>query len=321
MSLSYFFGGGVSIEPAGQDFYDASPAMRAWCDQVADWTGLPLSDLFTLKDEHDPGYRHIARIRQVVVALGVVDVLAEAGIRPATIGGGSTGGMVSSCVAGAVPRRALIDLLMRMREEPEPPDGREQAVAVLALSKDADLGWYFGRDRPDVYLSCDIGRTREGGMQLFMVSGHADELDRLAAEAGPGEVTVSRLFNALHSPLQQYFADYLEPYVRKIEFSDPRIPVYSSLERKTLTTAAEIEDMWVRNPAVPVHMHMLYEEMAANGTELAVVPGPSIPAGVLEFPFPVVNVQQPADVAKVKEAMYELDVRAPEADSIGGTPA
>lgn len=317
MTLSYFFGGGVSVEPAGQDFYDASPAMRTWCDQVAEWTGLPLADIFTMKDEENPNYRHFARMRQVTVALGVVDVLAEAGIRPATIGGGSTGGMVSSCVAGSVPRRALIDLLMQMEHEPPPPDGRDQAVAILVESVDADLDFYCGPQRKDIHLSCDIGRTKEGGLQLAMLSGYTDELEALAAEVPEGTVTVTKLFNALHSPLQQYLADYLAPYVRKIPFSDPRIPLYSSLERKTITTAAEIEDMWVRNPGEAVHMHYLYEEMEANGTELAVVPGPSIPAGVLEFPFPVVNVQEPADIAKVKAALYELDVQVPEFDVVG----
>ncbi len=311
MTLGYFFGGGVSAEPAGQEFYECSPAMRTWSDQVADWTGLALADLFTVSDEGDPRFRHLARVRQVVVAVGIADVLAEAGIRPALIGGASTGGMISACLAGAVSRRDLIGLLMRMRDEPAPPDGRDQAVAIAVVPADADADWYYGDQRPGVYLGVHAGDLKEGNLRLLVLSGYTSALEELAAQAPPGAVTVVRLFNAVHSPLQQYFADFLEPYVRAMDFRAPRIPLMSCLERKVLTSAVDVEDLFRRNPVAQVSMRHVTDEMAANGTELGIVPGPSVPAGILAFPFPVVHVQQPSDIAKAAAALYELDIRIP----------
>ena len=70
----------------------------------------------------------------------------------------------------------------------------------------------------------------------------------------------------------------------------------SCLEPKLLSTGADIRDLFTRNMTEPVGLPLVFAQMRDAGTSLSIVLGPSIPAGVLSYPIPVVHVATPADV-------------------------
>ncbi len=138
MSLGYLFGGGVGTEPRGLELYRSYETVRSWYEQVSAWTGLTVGqileeDLPAAQEER----QSVGTVREAALAIGVHDVLASFGLRPAAIGGLSLGAMTASCLAGALGRRELFDMLAGSREAPEPPAGEpRQGIAIAFGSLD-----------------------------------------------------------------------------------------------------------------------------------------------------------------------------------------
>jgi [acyl-carrier-protein] S-malonyltransferase len=319
MTLAYLFGSGIGEKPSGASLYDHYPLMRKWLDQVRQWTGVTPEQIFTTDNEREDAAGAVPRVRSAALAIGVHDLLADAGVHPQLLGGASLGGMISSCLAGAVDREELFGLLVRLGEAPGPPEGSPpQGVAVAYVPANADnLDWYYGAGRDGVHLACEIGTTVDGTMRALMLSGYREALERLVAEAPPGQVFVTQYTWAFHSPLQQFLTDHMRPYFETTGFRDPVVPICSPFEPGLLTTADQIRDVFVRNATDRVSLEAVEAEMHRRRVSLAIVPGPSLPAGVLKHPFPVVHVETPEHLSDAMTAIYELGVELTPAASTG----
>jgi [acyl-carrier-protein] S-malonyltransferase len=315
MTLGYIFGGGISHDPgAGADLYAEFEAMRAAYAQVSQWTGLTLGELRTepLPEEQEPR-QAVGAIRQAVLALGIHDVLAEQGIRPGAVGGLSLGAMTSSCLAGALDRETFFRLLLHSRETPPPaPDARPQGLGLAFVPVDEDHTSYYEPARPGVHLAGDFGKAFDRTKNMLMLAGYHDALETLAAEVPPGTVVVLPGVTAgVHSPLRQEANDFMAPVIAATAFRAPAIPLASCLDERTLTSAEEVRDLFLRNAVTPISMVHLLSGLAAAGTQLGVVIGPAVPEGVLAFPFPVVHVEKPEHIADLTAAIYDLGIDLP----------
>jgi [acyl-carrier-protein] S-malonyltransferase len=316
VALGYLFGAAISDPDPnhGNALYEAFPAMRRTYDEVGEWTGVAPRDIlrgdFTPANEHDRF--GLNAIRLAALALGIHDILLDSDIRPSVVGGVSLGGLISSCIAGAVARRDLFGLFLREGATPRPtPPPPAEGAAIACLPVDEDPDNYYGDHQPDVYLGGDFGVMAGGGVRLLMLSGTRAALEQLAADCPSGMISVidGQPF-AVHSPLRQYAADFMAPAVHAVPMTDPDIPVCSFLEQRTLSTAADIRDLFLRNKTHTMRLPAVTAEMKGHGTRLALVLGPTLPAGVLSFPFPVVRITEPQHVTEAMTAIYEYGVDA-----------
>jgi [acyl-carrier-protein] S-malonyltransferase len=117
---------------------------------------------------------------------------------------------------------------------------------------------------------------------------------------------------AYHTPLREAFREFITPYLATLDFADPQLPFYGGLDARRLTTADHIRDLFERNPTAQINLPHVLDAMHETGVELVVIPGSSIPPGVLKLPFPAIHVHKPEDVDKALSAIYELDVQYPE---------
>ncbi|KOG89390.1 malonyl transferase [Streptomyces varsoviensis] len=310
MTLGYLFGGGVGTEPHGLELYHEYPVVRSWYQQVADWTGLTVSqvledDLPAAQEER----QSVGTVREAALAIGVHDVLAQFGLRPAAIGGLSLGAMTASTLAGALSRQELFEMLAGARDTPElPADAPAQGIA-LAFAQTADGPGHPGEGRTGIHLAGDFGPTADGKQRILMLAGHAEALTALAAEAPPGTVVpLPGRTIAVHSPLRRHFRDFMAPRVDAMAFSAPQLPLYSCLERKKLSSADDVRDLFQRNSTDPISLVDVYTGMKSEGVELGLVMGPSIPEGILAFPFPVVHIEKPEHVQQALSTAYDLGI-------------
>ena len=200
---------------------------------------------------------------------------------------------------------------------------RTRGEAMQAASDAAPSGMVsiLGLERDEVQSLCDQARDGQV-LQVanllcpgnIVVSGAREACQRVAsaAEAAGAMKTVQLpVAGAFHTPLMQHVADFVEPTIKQIPFKDPEIPVYSALEPRALHTAAEAKDMFLRNTTSTVYMPHVHDGMAADGAKLAVIPGPSLPAGVLQFPFPVAHIETPEHVTETLTTLYEAGIELP----------
>ncbi|MEU6804329.1 ACP S-malonyltransferase [Streptomyces neyagawaensis] len=310
MALGFLFGGGVGTEVHGLEMYRAHPVMWELYEQVSAWTGLTVGQILEEELPESQEERQSAgTIRETALALGIHDVLAEQGISPAVLGGLSLGAMTASCLAGSIGRRELFEMLAHARHTPAlPADEPEQGLALAFAPAEGDLvAAYRGEGRAGVHLSGDFGPTADGAMRILMLSGERKALDALSADLPPG--TVAPLPDrpiAVHSPLRGHFRAFMAPYIDAMPFKAPELPLVSCLERKTLTTADDVRDLFDRNPTDPISLVDVCGEMKDQGVRLGLIMGGSIPDGILRFPFPVVHVDKPEHIQQVLTSVYEF---------------
>ncbi|MFE7767025.1 ACP S-malonyltransferase [Streptomyces sp. NPDC057438] len=312
MALGFLFGGGVGTEVHGLEMYRAHPVMRELYEQVSEWTGLTVGQILEEELPEPQEERQSAgTIRETALALGIHDALAEQGLSPAVLGGLSLGAMTASCLAGSIGRRELFEMLAHARHTPElPADEPEQGLALAFAPAEGDLvAAYRGEGRAGVHLSGDFGPTADGAMRILMLSGERKALDALAGDLPPG--TVAPLPDrpiAVHSPLRGHFREFMAPYLDAMPFKAPELPLVSCLERKTLTTAEDVRDLFDRNPTDPISLVDVCDEMKDQGVRLGLIMGGSIPDGILRFPFPVVHVDKPEHIQQVLTSVYEFGI-------------
>ena len=322
MSLAFIFGTNLlNYDPRGvMEFHAAHPAMQKVYDKVGAWTGLDLDLLLRRREDDHDDMETRSRHGSVALAaamVGIHDVLAAQGIHPAAVGGLSLGSMVSSSLAGALPRRQLFDLLMRMDHVgPRDPDGPAEGVAVAFLPVDQDEALLVEPKRDGVWLAGDFGTHPTGTFRILLLSGYREALERLAAETaasgGLGQVQVQEANSvAVHTPLRQAVADSIAALAAGAGLGAPVLPLCSSLEPRTLTDAIEVADMFGRNAVETIRIDDMSAEMRRHKTRVGLVLGPSLPRGWIGFPFPVVHVESPADLPEVMAAIFDNGVVLP----------
>ncbi|MGF1429276.1 ACP S-malonyltransferase [Kitasatospora sp. LaBMicrA B282] len=319
MTLAYILGGGISpASESGLELHEQYPVVQNCYRELSEHTGLTVAQILSEPLPEEPGPRRgVGAVRQAAVALGIADLLAELDVRPGAVGGLSLGGMVGSCLAGSIERRELARYLMHTGEAPQVvPGAPAEGIAIAFVPTDRDPAGYHEPAVPDVHLASDFGPSVDGGARMLMLSGLRAGLERVAAEAPPGTVAVLDQYRiALHTPLRQAARDFLEPWIAAMPLRDPVLPLSSCLEQRTLGTAEEVRDLFRRNTTDPVHLLHVCAEMKRQGVRLGLVLGPSIPSGVVDFPFPVVHIETPEHVGQALAAIYELGIEIAPATS------
>ncbi len=256
MSLGFLFGGGVVTEVRGTEMYRSYPVMRDLCEQVSDWTGLTVCRSGGGTADRAGGAAERGDGPGDRAGAGIPDVLVEHGLRPSAFGGLSLGAMTASCLAGAIGRRELFEMLAHTRHTPElPPEAPEQGLALAFSPVEGDLvAVYRGEGRP-------------GGPRWPCC-----RTDRPIA---------------VHSPVRGHHRDFMAPYVQAMPFTAPELPLFSCLEEKKLTAAEEVRDLFDRNSTDATGLVDGCAGVKAEGVRPALITGGSIPDGILRFPFPV----------------------------------
>lgn len=313
MALAYILGGGFIDGPStGLDLYEQYPAVRALYEEVTDATGFTVEQITREELPDELALRWcLGEIRQGALQLALHDVLAEHGIRPAMVGGLSLGALTAAVMSGSLSRRELFGILSTKRDIRYPgPGDPEEGLALMSMPVDADPAAYLaGID--GVYPAIHFGPTNDGESRVTVIAGYQEAIAKAAADVPTGCVVTplpNRPF-AAHSPLWKHASDFLEPHVAAATFADPRIPVVNSLAPETITTGEGVRQMFRRNPAEPVSLAYLYEEMRRNGATLAFALGSGVPpAGILKLPFPVVYLETVDDLAEAFAAADEAGI-------------
>jgi [acyl-carrier-protein] S-malonyltransferase len=300
MRIAYFMLKSAQDQYVGNaELHENYAIVQKLHEDISAWTGLTVDELLHDVSQPEEGTRHsIQEIRSLAVHLGLHDVLAEAGVMPEVVMGLSLGILSAACMAGSLAREDAFKLLWQKREVNNlPPAGSAQGVAMCRVAEGKTPGYYCGNGRDGVFLAVDFGLLPDGSAQYLMLGGYKKALEDLVA-AEP-DVTMLRAPRAAHTPLRQEESDFIRCYLAGCEFADPKLPLITCQDQRTLAEAAEVRDAIWENQIMPASMPDGLAQLAKQDVEFCLALGRPQVHKFMSFPVPVVRIAEPGDVASI----------------------
>jgi [acyl-carrier-protein] S-malonyltransferase len=291
----------------GRDLADSFPVARRVFEEADDRLGLALSRLCFEGPEDALVMTEHAQPAILAASVAAYRVLEEtAGLRPAACAGHSLGEWSALVAAGAL---GLGDAVVAVRER-----GRLMQEAVPA--GEGAMAAVMGAELADVERLCDEARGDDvlspanlNGAGQVVVAGHAGAVERLLALAVARRLRAQRLQVSapFHCALMAPAAAGLARHLERVRFTEPRVPVWTSVEARPVAGAAELPALLVRQVTSPVRWEETVRGMAGLGATVALETGPGrVLTGLLKrtvAALPGVPAGDVAGIAKAREML------------------
>jgi [acyl-carrier-protein] S-malonyltransferase len=258
----------------GRALADTFPAARAVFEEVDEALGLALARLCFEGPEDRLGLTEYAQPAILAASVAAYRVLGETtGLKPLAVAGHSLGewsALVAAGVLGLAEAARGVRERGRLMQEAVPV-GIGAMAALLGITLDDVERLCTEVAEGEVVAPANLN----GGAQV-VVAGHAGAVDRVIAAAAARRVRAQRLAVSapFHCPLMQPAADGLRPVLAGLRCADPVVPVVTSVEARTVRTAAEVPALLERQVTGPVRWEETVRALAALEPALALEVGP-----------------------------------------------
>jgi [acyl-carrier-protein] S-malonyltransferase len=249
-----------------------SEAMDLW-KKAERTSGLPLREIYWDGDENA-----MAATRNLQPALTVVNMnlwcfLAEK-LSPAAVAGHSLGEFAALFAARVLPMDSVLELVClrgRLMDEATNQDGRMAAILKLDQTTVEELvAAAAGLTGQEIR----IANYNTPGQ--FVISGHAQAVDHVCAGVKPlkGRALVLPVSNAFHSPYMREAGDELAKQMDKLDWHDPRIPVYLNVTAKPQADGQALKATVKQQMTSSVYWTQTIENQYADGMRSFLELGP-----------------------------------------------
>ena len=271
---SIVFPGQGSQEPGmGRDLAEHwSDAMDLW-KKAERLSGLPLREIYWDGDENA-----MAVTRNLQPALTVVNInlwcfLAER-LRPCGVAGHSLGefsALFAAQVLSVEQTLELVCLRGKLMSDATNQDGRMAAILKLEQAQVEELVAAAAKLTGEEIRIANYNTPGQ-----FVISGHAQAVDHVCAGVKPlkGRAMVLPVSNAFHSPYMREAGMELAKYMDKLEWRDPKIPVYLNVTAKPEPSGQALKDIMKRQMTSSVHWTQTIENQYSDGMRAFVELGP-----------------------------------------------
>ena len=255
-----FSGQGAQYSGMGKEFYDASPAAKAVFDMADAIREGTSAQCFSGTAEE---LTQTVNTQPCVFAadLAAARALSEQGITPSCVAGFSLGEIAALAFSGILSDEAAFKLVCKRgelmdkaaRENP----GAMAAVMKIPPEKVEEICEKFDKTYPVNYNS-------PAQTVVATTSGSADAFCEAVKEAG-GRAKLLAVSGAFHSPFMADAASGLAEYMKDIEFSDPKITIYS--DYTAMPYEGDFKELVRAQVENPVRWQTIIENMALQGID------------------------------------------------------
>jgi [acyl-carrier-protein] S-malonyltransferase len=293
----------------GRDLHDGFPAAKAVFDAVDAALGEPLSRLCFEGPEEKLKLTANTQPSILTVSAAAAAVLAERGIAPDLVAGHSLGEYSALVAAGACgaaeAARAVRARGTFMQEAVPAGKGAMSAVLGLDPARVKEICLAVARETGEVVSPANYNEPAQ-----TVIAGAAGAVERAGAklkEAGAKRVLPLPVSAPFHCALMEPVKARLEPVLRGIRWSPPRVPVVTNVEAKPNADAARIVPLLVDQVTSPVRWIECIEELVRQGVTRLVEVGPGkVLSGLakrVDRSLEVWNVEDRASLEKTVAAL------------------
>ena len=273
MKLAFVYAGqGSQKVGMGRDFYEQYPAFRAVLDSAP--VDFDLKGLCFEGPEEQLSQTRYTQPCMVAFAIGVTDLLAQAGIRPQAAAGLSLGEYSALYCAGVFDRdTALQTVALRGRAMEEAARGLECGMTAV-----------LGLEREKLQKACDEASSL-GLVQIcnyncpgqLVIGGEKAAVDRageLAKELGAKRCMPLKVSGPFHTGLMKPAGDALAEHFKTISFGEMALPVYFNYKGAPMGEGDAIPALLERQVQSSVYWEDTIRAMEADGIDTIVEIGP-----------------------------------------------
>lgn len=296
MSKKYAFlfpGQGAQAPGMVKDVAEAFPSAKKVIDDVSSVINLDMAKLLWEADADSLGRSDNSQIAITTASLAVMAALKDKGIEPSAAMGFSLGEFPALYAAGVLSFENLIKvvrqrglIMQKVCEEIAAKNEGHAPGMTAVLGLPPEKVKEVVSSIPDAYAA-NMNSTKQ-----TVVSGTFDALDKVEAaakEAGARRCVRLKVAGPFHSPLMQDAADEFGTFLSRVEFSEPKIPLFSNVTGKQAKDAAEVKSsavLHLTHPVLWTDEEAVLESIikADSGNEWSVLePGPGkVLAGLWE---------------------------------------
>lgn len=249
-----FPGQGAQYPGMGQDLYQASAAVRELFEAAQQAVSFPVCDTLFSGSDEDLKRTDITQVAVTLINLSAAAVLKERGVEPDAVAGFSLGEYAALVIAGVLKPEDIFPLVKVrgeiMAEESQAlvdESGSPGMAAVIGIAPEAVSEALQGRS--------DVFSANLNSPLQTVVSGTAQglaEAQTLLKEAGARRVIRLKVSGPFHSPLLQRAKERIAEHIADLQFSDPRLPLFSNVTGKQIASGDEAKKLCLDHVISPV---------------------------------------------------------------------
>ena len=269
-----FPGQGSQYVGMGKALAEAFPVCREAFDHADEALGEPLSrlcfegpaDKLTLTANTQPAV--------LAVSVATYRVLALGGVTPSLVAGHSLGEYSAHVVAGTV---SFADALRTVRRrgcymQEAVPVGTGAMAAILGLDAEKVAQACAEAAEGDVVSPANLNAPGQ-----VVIAGSRDAVVRAGARAkelGARRVHPLPVSAPFHCALMEPAQARLEPELRALVVSDPKVPVIANVDAEAKRDAGASIDALVKQVSAPVRWEAVVKQLSSSGVDTYVEVGP-----------------------------------------------
>lgn len=255
--FAFLFPGQGAQEPGMlKDICEAFPAARKIVDKIAEITGVNLTKLLWESEQSELSRSDNSQLAITAASLSTMAVLEEKGIVPSAAMGFSLGEFPALYAAGVLSFEDVVKvvrqrgLIMQKVCEEIASENEGHAPGMTAV-----VGLPPEKVKEIVSGIKNAYAANMNSVKQTVVSGTFDaleEVEKLATEAGARRALRLQVAGPFHSPLMQKAADEFEKVLEDVTFNDPKIPLFSNVTGKQVSSGEEAKKSAVLHLTNPV---------------------------------------------------------------------
>jgi [acyl-carrier-protein] S-malonyltransferase len=261
-----------------KDLWESSPKVREIFDNASESAGFDMKKLLFESTAEDLKATDKTQVAMTLASLCSSAALREHGAAFEGCAGFSLGEYAALCDAGVISQKDVFpivkirgELMEKAARGLDSAEGAPGMAAVIGIPAEKVVSTVENLAPFGVYIS------NYNSPSQVVVSGTAKGMARAETElkaAGARRFIRLQVSGPFHSPLMAEARAALDQALVSFAFSDPKVPVYSNVTGKRITTGAEARELCGRQLVSTVRWVTAEESMLADGFDIFLEAGP-----------------------------------------------